>query len=417
MSEANDPNCSVEDTLSKYLDAISNVSPECETIHIEDALSRILCEDIVIKNDYPPFDKALVDGFAIKSSDTRFADKRNPVTLKIIGEAALDSNEKLAVQNGEAIRVSKGSLMPENADAVVKPVDVIEENDVIKVLKSITADTCVTKKGEDIRTNSVFIRKNRKLRPQDIGGIIGTGIRQVKVFKKPVVTIIPTGSELVPLDVEPDASQIISSNGYVLKGFVEQIGGVGKVASIVGDDLNQVKNAISKALEVSDMVLISGGSSSGIRDYTVKAVESIEGANIIAHGVLMRPGHHALLAVVGNKPVIGLPGHPVSNMTVFQVFGKPVLRRLAGITRSFWQDRKETIKIDAFLSKDICSPEGVEDFIRVRLIEEEDGRITAYPYTGESSFLSTLVKSHGMVRIPAECACLYKGDRVEVTLF
>jgi len=407
----------VESALNSYLEAISDSCLVYENVNIKEALSRILYEDIIIKTDQPPYDRALIDGYAIRSTDVAYASYSDPITLKIIEEINVGNKEKIKISAKEAVKISKGAFLPENADAVALPEDVQAENDTLKVFRSIIPDSCVAKLGEDMKAGEVFVKKQRKLRPQDIGGIIGIGYRQVKVFKKPVVTIIPTGSELVPIDVEPDEYQIISSNGYILKGFVEQLGGVGRISAIVNDDLNQVRRAISRALEVSDMVLVSGGSSSGSRDYTLKAVESLEKSKIIAHGVSMRPGSHVLLAIVDNKPVIGLPGHPVSNMTCFNVFGKPVLRKLAGTPRSFWQERKDTIKLDAFLAKNIKSPDGKEDYVRVRLIEKEDGKIMAYPYTGKSSFLSTLVKSHGVIRIPAECTGLYEGDRVEVMLF
>ncbi|MCK5176286.1 MAG: molybdopterin molybdotransferase MoeA, partial [Candidatus Aenigmarchaeota archaeon] len=291
------------------------------------------------------------------------------------------------------------------------------KNEFIKVFKSVIPDNRIVKQGEDIEAGEVFIRKNRKLRPQDVGGLIGIGYRQIKVFKKPVVSIIPTGNELVPINTKSSNYQIISSNDFVLKGFVEQIGCIGKILPIVKDNLEQVEDAISKALEVSDLVFVSGGSSSGLKDYTFRAIKNLKNSEIIAHNVLMRPGNHVLLAMVDNKPVIGLPGHPVSNLTSFHVFGKPVLRKLTGIPRSFWQDKKDTIKFNAFLAKNINSPKDKEDYVRVRLKKLEDEKIIAYPYTGKSSFLSTLVKSHGIIKIPAEWPGLYEGDRVEVILF
>ncbi|HSA06885.1 MAG TPA: molybdopterin molybdotransferase MoeA [Candidatus Gastranaerophilales bacterium] len=420
MFETNNLNnidISVESAFDTYLNAISEENLEYENINVEDSLSRILYDDITVKRDYPSFDKALEDGYAVNSSDVLSARQNNPIKLEIIGETNVENLERLTILTKQAVKISKGAFLPENADAIILPADAKEKDGLLNVFKSVTPDSWIAKKGEDIKADEVFIKKNRKIRPQDIGGIIGIGFRQVKVYKKPVVTIIPTGNELVPLDVDPDSNQIIASNGYVLKGFVEQFGGIGRISSIVKDDLNQVKSAISKALEVSDMILVSGGSSAGSKDYTFQAIKSLKNSVIIAHGIAMRPGNHVLLALVDNKPVIGLPGHPVSNLTSFHIFGKAVLRKLAGSARSFWQERKDNIKLDALLAKKICSPLGKEDYVRVRLFEQEDGKITAYPYTGKSSFLSTLVKSHGIVKIPSECGCLYEGDRVEVLLF
>lgn len=407
---------SVEDAVNAYLSAICDDCIVPEIINTENALSRITFEDIIVQADEPVYDKALVDGYAVKSTDIVYAAEDSPIILSLAGEIDTESTDKAVLFDKQAMKIAKGAFMPENADAVLLPEYVSLKNNNIKVKTSVISDYNVTKRGEDLRAGDVFIRKSRKLRPQDIGGIIGIGNKQVKVYKKPIVTIIPTGNELVPIDAEPAINQIFSSNGYVLKGFVEQLGGHAQITPIVKDELNLVKNAIAKAAEVSDLVLVSGGSSTGARDYTLKAIEGVKNSKIIAHGIAMRPGAHVLLALINNKPVIGLPGHPVSNMTCFNVFGKPVLMKLAGTPGSFWQEKKETIKLDAFLAKNIKSPEGKEDYVRVRLLEEKDGKILAYPYTGKSSFLSTLVKSHGVIRIPAECTGLYEGDRVEVLM-
>lgn len=407
----------VELALENFLNENSQMEFESEIINIEDSLSRILYEDILVKNDLPSVDKAIVDGYAVNSNDIAEADSDNPIILKIIGEANVGDASSFIVSKNEAVRISKGTVMPENTDAVVMPEDTLTEDDTVKVFTNVITGFQVAKKAEDVKAGDVFILKQRKIRPQDIGGIIGLGYRQIKVFKTPVVAIIPTGNELVPIDIEPDATQIIASNSYVLRGFIEQLGGIGKIASIVNDDLNLVKNAILKALEVSNMVIVSGGCSTGTKDYTLRAIQDIEGSKILAHSVAMKPGGHVLLAMVNGKPVIGLPGHPVSSMTSFHVFVKPVLRKLSGDPRSFWQITKDTPTIQAILTKNIQSPEGKEDYVRVRLKELDDGKTSAYPFTGRSSFISTLVKSHGIIKICADCTALYEGDVVDVLLF
>lgn len=407
----------VDLALENYLKAVSQVELDSEIINIEDSLSRILYEDIIIKNDLPSVDKALIDGYAVNSRDIAEADANNPVTLKIIGEANLGDPNIFTVSENETVKVSKGAVMPENTDAVVMPEDTLTKGKKVQVFTNVITGFQVAKKAEDVRAGDIFILKQRKIRPQDIGGIIGLGYRQIKVFKKPAITIIPTGDELVSIDTEPEASQIISSNPYVLKGFVDQLGGLGKIAAIAMDDLKQIQKAVLKALEISDMVIVSGGCSTGTKDYTLKAIKGINGAEIIAHSVAMKPGGHLLLATVNGKPVIGLPGHPVSSLTSFHVFVKPVLRKLSGDPRSFWQITKDTPTIEAILTKNIKSPEGKEDYVRVRLKELDGNKISAYPFTGRSSFLSTLVKSHGIIKIPADCTALYEGDVVDVMLF
>ncbi len=417
MAESIFTEISVDSALENYLKETSLIELQSEIINVEDSLSRILYDDIIVKNDMPVFNKALIDGYAVNSKDIAEAEAHHFINLKIIGEANVGDTNTFSVSEKEAVRISKGAIMPKNTDSVIRPEDTLTSGKTVKVMVNAITGSHVAKKAEDARAGDIFILKQRKIRPQDIGGIIGLGYRQVKVFKTPVVTIIPTGNELVSIDIEPDSTQIISSNSYVLKGYIEQLGSTGKIAGIVKDDLNLVKKAVIKALEVSDMVIVSGGCSTGMKDYTLKAVQEIEGSRILAHSVSMNPGGHILLAIVNGKPVIGLPGHPVSNMTSFHVFVKPILRKLSGDPRSFWQIIKDTPSLKAILSKNLKSPEGKEDYVRVRLKDVDNEKIYAYPFTGRSSFLSTMVKSHGIVKIPADCTALYEGDVVNVLLF
>jgi len=407
----------VEKTLNTFLKQDFQPCAKPEIIDVQNSVSRILYEDVLVKYDLPQVDKALIDGYAVKTSAIAEADRETPVFLKLVGEANVNDKHDFEIAENQTVKVEKGAKIPKNADAVISPEDTLTDGKTVKFFVSALSGCEIKKQGEDVKAGDVFILKQRKIRPQDIGGIIGVGHKQVKVFKKPEITIIPTGSELVSIDEEPDETQMIASNSYVLKASVEQLGGAAKISKIVHDSLSQVKKAIMKAVTTSDMVIISGGCSVGTKDYTLKALQEIPNVKIIAHSIAMRPGGHVLLAIIDGKPVIGLPGHSVSNFTSFQVFVKPVLRKLCGDPRSFWQVSQETPTINATLTKNIQSPEGKEDYVRVRVKELENGKITAYPFTGRSSFLSTLVKSHGMIKIPTDCTALYEGDVVTVYLF
>lgn len=413
-------NLIMKQTVSKarenYLLEISEPIKE-ESVKLENTLNRILSKDILTKTDLPTSNRALIDGYAVNASDITNAEEKTPVTLKIIGEINVGDNNKIKLSANETVKIAKGAILPENTNAVVMPEDSFSENSEAKILKSVISGSQVVQKGADLQAGEIFLKKHKKIRPQDIGGLIGLGYKEIYVFKKPVVSIIPTGNELVSIDETPNENQIIASNGYVLKGFIEQMGGIAIIAPIVKDDLNLLKEAISKALEVSDIVLISGGSSNGAQDYTLEALNNIKNSKIMTHSLSMRPGNHTLLAFADNKPVIGLPGHPVSSLTSFHVFVAPVLKKTAGSPESFWKKRKDAIKLNATLSKNIQSPEGKEDYVRVELKETESKKLIANPYTGKSSFLSTLVKSHGLIKLAADCTGLYEGDNVEVILF
>lgn len=407
----------VESALNNYFERLGTVEIGSEEIDVQDSLDRILYEDIVAQQDLPTFDRALVDGYAIDSHDVGRADDKTPAILKIIGEVNVGDVSNFSIARKEAVKISTGAMLPTNADSIVFQEDTLAEGDMLKVFRSVVVGENVAKKGEDITTGSTFIRKQRKIRPQDIGGLVCLGFRKIKVYRKPVISVIPTGNELVQLGVIPQLGQLVESNSYVLKGQIEQLGGISKIKPIVKDDLEMIKNSIIAALEDSDIVLVSGGSSVGSKDYTLESIKSIENSEIVAHGIAMRPGRQTLLAFVNGKPVIGLPGHPVSNITSFLIFVRPILIQLLENYKSFWQKKKDDVKIDAVLAKDVESPNGREDYVRVRLRLLENGKITAYPYAGKSSYISTLVRAHGMIKLPIDCTKLYEGDRVEVLLF
>ena len=408
---------SVETALKKYLEPLGTKTLEAEEINVQDSLGRILYEDIISQYDMPAFDKSLVDGYAVNSDDVALADSDNSCILKVIGEINVGESSKLSLSKKEAVKVSTGAMLPENADSVIMLEDSLSREGEVKILKSVSSGENVARKAEDISANELFIRKQRKLRPQDIGGIISLGFKKVKVFRKPVVSVIPTGDEFVSSNNSIDSTQLPETNSFVLKGLIDQLGGISKIQPIVKDNLDMIRESIIEALKDSDVIVVSGGSSLGTKDYTLKAINSIEGSRIVTHGIAMRPGKQTLLAFIGDKPVIGLPGHPASSVTAFLVFVKPVLIQLSGNPRSFWQEKKDNIKIDAVLARDVESPKDREDYIRVRLKLLENGKITAYPYAGKSSFISTLVKSHGMIKLASDCSKLYEGDRVEVILF
>ncbi len=410
---------SVSDALSKLTDEIKYKITETEIIKVEDCLYRVLSEDITAIHNLPLCSTALIDGYAVNSRDIALADTENPVILKVIKEKEPETEKCPAnkISCGQTIKISTGCPLPENADAVVMPEYTSIEKGKVKVFRSVLSGENIAKQGEDILKGEVFIIKGRKIRPQDLGGIMGLGYKEVKVYKKPLVGIIPTGDELVSYPEEAECGNLIETNSWVLKGLVDEAGGQAKVYPIVKDNLTKIKTALKKALKETDVVLILGGSSIGSKDFTLKAIEETENSKLIANGIAMRPGKQTLISIIDDKAVIGLPGHPVSCLTSFLAFVKPVLINMTGNHRSFWQDIKDNVKVNAVLSKDVESPKHREDYVRVRLKKLPNGRISAYPYAGKSSLLSTMVKAHGIIKLGVDCSRLYEGDRVEVILF
>ena len=241
------------------------------------------------------------------------------------------------------------------------------------------------------------------------------GLRRLAVYKKPRVAIISSGDEIVPLDEKPRPGQVRDSNAYLAAAQVAAWGGLPLMHGIIPDDFDALRQTLAAALTHADLILISGGSSVGVRDLTLTAIQDLPGSEILVHGVALRPGKPTILAALGptpSKPLLGLPGHPASAAVVMEVLGRPLLLRLAGASHQSPWGRT----VAAVLSRNLAGASGREDYVRVRL-RREDATLWADPVLGPSGLLSPLVKSDGLVMIPLGVEGLFKGEEVSVQLF
>ncbi|MBP1711466.1 MAG: molybdenum cofactor synthesis domain protein, partial [Deltaproteobacteria bacterium] len=251
------------------------------------------------------------------------------------------------------------------------------------------------------------------LRPQDIGLLAGLGMQKISVYKKPKVGIISTGDEVIPIDQKPGPGQVRDINSYTLSAFCLQVGAVPFNMGLCKDNFEEMREKAGKLLEDCDTVWISGGSSVGSRDMTVKVLESFEGMELLVHGIAISPGKPTIIARIGSKAVFGLPGHVASAMVVAEIFLNPFLARLAGKVRASGDVRQF---LRAELERNVESASGRDDYIRVRLLNK-DGRLFAEPVFGKSGLISTLVEADGLVKIDRNTEGLYKGQAVSVMLF
>ena len=372
-----------------------------------------------------------MDGFAARARDTFGASASLPAYLKVTGEVFMGEATTLKVASGEAIKIATGGMLPENADAVVMVEDTDYEmteqqmspttppggsdfqNDIlIEVTRAVAPGDNIVRIGEDVRKEQIILQKGHQLRPQDIGALAGVGILEVAVYRQPTVALIPTGDEIIPPTETPKPGQIRDINSYSLAGLVQQTVGIPIRFDLVPDNHTALQTSVREALEKSDVVLISGGSSVGTRDVTLDVIADVDGAQILAHGVSIRPGKPVIVAVVGNKYLFGMPGNPVSAMVVLERFVKPLLQWLSGLQQPQWIVRS----VNAKLSTNFSSDPGREDYVRVKLIETEDGLI-AEPVLGKSALISTMVKADGAVKIPIGVEGLEAGEEVTVFIF
>jgi molybdopterin molybdotransferase len=385
-----------------------------ETIELtEDSLGRVLAEDIMSPVDLPGFDRAIMDGFAVRAQDTFGASPGAPAYLRLVGEVRMGEAASVSPSPGEAVRVSTGSMMPEGADAVVmlEYTDSLDD-ETIEVVRAVAPGDHVVGKTEDLSEGELMLRRGHVIRPQDVGALAGVGITSASVSRQPRVAIISSGDEIVPPDEMPQIGQIRDINSHSLACLVQQAGGVPLKMGIVRDDFESLGTRLVAGLEKADISLISGGSSVGARDATLDVIRFSEGAEVLVHGVSIRPGKPTIIAKVDDKYLFGLPGNPVSVMVAFELFVGFLIKLLSGAEQPVWEPRY----VRARLSRNIASAPGREDYISVRLIES-DGDMLAEPVLGKSALISTMIKADGLIRIPLESEGLEEGAEVDVAVF
>lgn len=402
----------IKEGLGKILTHIKPLG-KTEVIKIEDAYDRVICEDIYSPEDLPGFDRSTVDGFAVRAEDTYGASEMSPQYLKVCGEVLMGLHTNLEILKGQCVKIPTGGMLPRGANAVLMFEDAqVVNEDTIEVLKGISVYENVILRDEDIKKGDIVIKKGKRLRPQDIGALAGLGINEVKVCAKPIVSIISTGDEIVSPSSKKEAGQVRDINSFTLDGLIRQSGGITQKLGIIKDDYNTLKSVFQSAIKDSDVVLISGGTSAGIKDMTSSIIQEAGNPGILFHGVSVKPGKPLIGAIVNSKPVFGLPGHPAAIFVSFDTFIRPVIEKLIGYEDNLLRYKK----VKAIMSKNIHSTSGRADFIRVRLTEK-DGKLVATPILGKSGLINTLVKADGIVVIEDDTLGMNAGQEVEVRLF
>lgn len=402
---------SLNESIKTLLDHIEFACLPYEIIPIETAYNRITYESIYAPENLPGFRRSTVDGFAVRSQDTFGAKETMPAYLSVKGYIPMGVLPDFSLGPGEAAEIGTGGMLPEGADAVImlEHVNIIS-SDLIEILRPIGPGENVIFEDEDIKKGELVIPKGHKLRPQDIGGLASLGFSQIKVVKKPLVAIILTGDEIIPHTEKATPGKVRDINSFVLAGLIEEAGGVPIKMGIVKDNYKEIKTLVDKAYKSADIILITGGTSAGIKDMTAQIINELGKPGIIFHGVSIKPGKPIIAGVCNKKPVFGLPGHPVAVYICFELFVKPTIHKMLGIT-----DKNYKTKVKAKLAKSISSQPGRTDFIRVYL-EEKDGEIWATPLLSKSGLIMTLIKAKGILCIPEDLLGFEKEETVEVEI-
>jgi putative molybdopterin biosynthesis protein len=367
-----------------------------ETIPTRQALGRLLVGPVKAARSVPTYNAAAVDGIAVRASSTFTAFPETPVWLTI---------------GTEAIPVNTGNPLPDGVDAVVMIEKVELENDRCEIRESVYPWQNVRKTGEDIVKGEILLPAYHRIRPYDQGALLAAGILSVEVFRKPRVLIIPTGNEILrPEDAKDPLKPgtILEVNGQVLASMVAECGAESTVADTVPDDLEKLKQAITSGLAAGfDVALTIAGSSAGSEDFTPAAFSQL--GELLVHGVTVMPGKPTLLAAVQDKPVIGIPGYPVSAIVSFREFVRPLLFHIQGL------QVPEPEKIEAFLGRKLPSKPGLEEHVRV-ILGRVGERIVAIPLAGGAGMMTSMVRADGILRIAPEVSGYSEGEKASIEL-
>ncbi|SMC89730.1 molybdopterin molybdochelatase [Desulfocicer vacuolatum DSM 3385] len=381
-----------------------------ETVTLPQASGRILGQDIVAHQDLPGFRRSTMDGYAVQSAATFGASEANPAWLKVAGTIAMGETPCFSLTSDEAAPISTGGMLPDGADSVVM-VEHTEAVDAatVEIYKSVAPLQHVVDSAEDYRQGQEILKAGTRIRPQESGVLAALGKTHVTVFKQTTVAIISTGDEIVPVEETPAPGRIRDMNSHTLAGLISEAGAIPLQLGIVKDNRDDLFDACSRAVAMADMVLISGGSSVGMRDFTVEVLSDLVDTELLVHGISISPGKPTILARSGNKPVWGLPGHVVSAMVVFKVVVLPFLRKRMG--ENAWASPGALLP--AILTRNVASAQGRTDFIRVA-IQEKEGHLYAAPVLGKSGLIRTMVMAQGLVEIGENVEGLDKGAVVNV---
>lgn len=401
----------VSDALRR-LEAHWRPDPPAETIATADALDRILASDIASPEQIPAFRKSTVDGYALRASDTFGASQSLPAFLTVCGELPMGEAPALDLGAGEALLIHTGGMLPASADAVV----MIEHTQAagageIEVLRAVAPGENVIQAGEDVGAGKTLLPGRQRLRPQDIGGLLAVGVVCVTVLRQPRIGILSCGDELLPPEAQSaPPGKVRDINAYTLSALAQKLGAQPVRLGIASDDFADYEQRARDGFAACDILLLSAGSSVSARDYTRDVIAGLGQPGVLQHGLATKPGKPTILALCDNKPVIGLPGNPVSALLVARQLLPHLVARYGG------QAIAAPRRVSARLSQRVASVTGREDWLPVRL-SELDGQLRAQPIFGKSNLIFTLVAADGLLRVPLNTGGYDAGSLVDIEMF
>ena len=397
------------EALALLLGHLAPGAPRAEEVETALSAGRVTAQAVASPERLPAFSRSTVDGYAVRARDTFGASESLPAYLSLAGEVPMGSAPAFTVTAGQAALIHTGGMLPEGADAVVmleytQPARPGE----VEVLRAVAPGENELRAGEDVETGQQVIPAGRRLRPAEIGGLMALGRTRVSVVVPPRVGILSSGDEVIEPGQAPRPGQVRDINSYTLSALVERHGGCAVRYGIIPDRREALRESMRAALEACDMLVITAGSSASTRDLTAEIIDEMGRPGVLVHGVNVKPGKPTILAACGGKPVIGLPGNPVSALVIAGLFVTPVVERLLGLPAGGPRPA-----VTARLSVNLPSQAGREDWVPVRLIAGPQGW-TAEPIFYKSNLIFTLAQADGMLHIPPDATGLELGALAQV---
>ena len=400
-----------QEALEKLQDNLTH-RVASETVKTNLAIGRVTAGPIYSSDNLPTFARSTMDGYAVIASDTYGSTESIPTYINLIGEIPMGQPSDLILTRGNIAKVHTGSMLPEGSDAVVMVENTqIVDAQTIEIVRPVAPGENILQVGDDIAKGQIILPEGHLMRAQDIGGLMGLGITELNVYGRPKVVIISTGDELIPPNKDLTPGKIRDINTYSLAALTLQSGAIPLTTPIIGDSFEELLDAARKSILEADMLVISAGSSVSTRDLTSAVISNLGDPGILVHGISIKPGKPTILASIEGKPVVGLPGNPVSALVIFDIFCIPSIYMLSGCSTP-----PDKPNVDARITHNLASIPGREDYIPVKLRTEGE-ILLADPIFGESNLITTVMKADGLIKIPLDKSGIYQGEIVNAKMF
>lgn len=381
---------------------------ESEPVPLCECYGRVLSGNVYSRVDVPGFDRASMDGFAVKARDTWGADEESPAKLKASGIIHAGDKPGIVVSEGMAVEIATGAVMPKGANAVVMIENIDMTDSTVNVRKPVSPGENVMHTGADVMMGELVLRAGTRLTPREISVLAAVGLDRVNVYKRPIVGIISTGNEIAPPGAKLEPGKIYDVNAYAVGAGVIENGGVPVYLGIVRDEPEEFQRAVFDATKIYDITLTSGSTSAGASDMMFSTVGSM--GRILVHGIKIKPGKPTIIGEANGRPFIGLPGYPSSAITIFNEVVSPMIRHMSGYHEEV---RREVI---ARLAMRVQSEGGREVLLPVGLLRAKEG-LSAYPVEKGSGAVTSLLDADGYIEIREDTSILEEGSEVNVRLF